>query len=129
MTNNLFTQIAHQGRQINYNFPPLARLAKLFEEGGEFSETVMHKLGYLPHKTPKETPFGEAADVIICLIDTLASVYPELSPGWIAEALENHIEAKRKKWQQVVIEPQNAQVDLAYRKALQDTKDNWNLEV
>ena len=111
MTNDIFTQIAYQGREIKYPFPPLARLAKLFEEGGEFSETVMHQQGFLPHKTPKETPFGEAADVIICLVDTLASLYPDLSPSWISEALQNHIEAKREKWQRVVIDPQNKEFE------------------
>jgi hypothetical protein len=104
---NQLIEIIKQGRGIKYHFPPLARLGKLFEEGGEFSETVLHNQGYLPHKTPKESPFGEAADVLICLVDTLASLYPELSPERIGEILESQLLIKRGKWQRVVIDPGN----------------------
>jgi NTP pyrophosphatase (non-canonical NTP hydrolase) len=107
---NQLIEIIKQGRGVKYHFPPLARLGKLFEEGGEFSETVLHNQGYLPHKTPKESPFGEAADVLICLVDTLASLYPELSPAHIAATLENQVILKREKWQRVVITPGNLKV-------------------
>ena len=107
----VFQDIASQGRTLKYPFPALARLSKLFEEGGEFAETVMHNQGYLPHKVPKETPFGEAADVIICVVDTLSACYPDLSPEWIAESLANHIRSKREKWKQVVIDPQNQEYE------------------
>jgi hypothetical protein len=103
-------EIIEQGRSIKYPFPPLARLGKLFEEGGEFSETVLYSQGYLTHKAPKESPFGEAADVMICLVDTLASIYPELSSERIVEILESQILIKRGKWQSVVIDPGNAKV-------------------
>lgn len=94
--------IVELGRSIEYDFPPLARLAKLTEEVGEFSETTMHTLGYLPHKDVKETPFGEAADAIICIVDVLASCYPELGSEWIIESLLKHIENKSLKWKSII---------------------------
>ena len=105
---NQVVEIIKQGREIEYDFPPLARLGKLFEECGEFSETVVHNQGFLPHKSPKESPFGEAADVFICLIDTLASLYPESTPELISLCFIEAVETKRDKWQKVVIDPGNS---------------------
>jgi hypothetical protein len=113
---NQLTKVIEQSRTIKYEFPPLARLGKVFEEGGEFSETVMHSLGYLPHKAPKESPFGEAADVIICLVDTLASVYPMLSPAHITDMLEEQLVIKSEKWKRVVIDPGNTEYENNYRR-------------
>ena len=79
-------------------FPPLARNAKAMEELGEFSEALLHKLGHLPHKTMKEPIEGEAADVIICIIDALAGAYPELSADELHKMLKAQVEKKSQKW-------------------------------
>jgi len=108
---NELLQIVKQGRTMKYDWPPLARLGKVMEETGEFAETIMHIQGFLPHKSPKETPIGEAADVLICTIDTLASVYPELSPEHIIEELLKSIKHKSKKWKEVIIDPRNTEYE------------------
>ncbi len=79
-------------------WPPLVRNAKLMEEVGEFSEALLHKLGHLPHKTMKEPIEGEAADIILCVIDTLAGVYPELSAEELRTMLETQLTKKSQKW-------------------------------
>lgn len=81
---------------------PLVRNAKIMEEVGEFSEALLHKLGHLPHKTMKEPIEGEAADIILCVIDTLASVYPDLTPIELANMLSLHLEKKSQKWVSVM---------------------------
>ncbi len=57
----------------------LVRHAKLVEESGEFAEALLHHLGYLPHKTMKEPIEGEVADIIICALDILRSLYSGMS--------------------------------------------------
>lgn len=88
----------------SYNtWVPLARNSKLMEEVGEFSEALLFKLGYLPHKTVKEPIEGEAADIIICVVDTLQSVYPDLSPDELTEMLQKQLAKKSEKWKDVMI--------------------------
>ena len=86
----------------NKLFPVLARNSKTMEELGEFSEALLHKLGYLPHKTMKEPLEGEAADVIICVLDALAGAYPELSATQLTIMLEEQLEKKSKKWEALI---------------------------
>jgi NTP pyrophosphatase (non-canonical NTP hydrolase) len=95
MFNRLF---AISKRPQNNTFPVLARNSKVMEEVGEFSEALLHKLGFLPHKKLKEPIEGEAADVIMTIIDTLAGAYPELSAGELTEMLSAQIDKKSKKW-------------------------------
>lgn len=95
----MFQKLIQHSRRINRNkFPILASLAKCTEELGEFAEASMYNMGYLQHKQLKETPFAEAADVIICVVDTLAAQYPELSVDYIQEALEAELTRKQVKW-------------------------------
>lgn len=79
-------------------FPLFVRNSKIMEELGEFSEALMHKMGFLPHKTMKEPLVGEAADVIICVMDTLSAAYPELSEEELADLLMEHLNKKSEKW-------------------------------
>lgn len=98
MFKNLFT-IA--GSAIN-NWPALVRNAKIMEEVGEFSEALLHKLGHLPHKTMKEPIEGEAADVILCVLDTLSAAYPDLTPDQLTDMLELQLAKKAIKWQMIM---------------------------
>ena len=100
---NLLTQIVAQSQQPDNLLPPQVRATKLMEEIGEFAETVLVAHGYLTHKKPKERPEGEAADVIICVLDTLAGVYPQLSPERIIEVLTEQLIKKRAKWTDVTL--------------------------
>lgn len=70
----------------------------MMEEVGEFSEALLHKLGYLPHKTMKEPLEGEAADIIICVIDTMAAAYPDLSYEELNDMLIEQLVKKSRKW-------------------------------
>lgn len=77
---------------------PLVRNAKIMEEVGEFSEALLFKLGHLPHKTMKEPIEGEAADIIICVIDTLQSVYPDMTVDELHDMLDKQLAKKSAKW-------------------------------
>jgi NTP pyrophosphatase (non-canonical NTP hydrolase) len=91
-------QIFEIARNPNRDFPVMARCIKIQEELGEFSEAFLHKLGYLPHKKMKEPIEGEAADVIICIIDTLQTVYPDLSIDEVIIMLDTALVRKSQKW-------------------------------
>lgn len=83
--------------------PPLVRHAKMVEESGEFAEALLHRLGHLPHKTMKEPIEGEVADVIICALDTLRSVYTDLSHQEFENMLQEQLDLKSKKWENILI--------------------------
>ena len=83
--------------------PPLVRHAKMVEESGEFAEALLHKLGHLPHKTMKEPIEGEVADIIICALDTLRSVYMDMSREEFENMLQNQLDLKSKKWESILI--------------------------
>jgi NTP pyrophosphatase (non-canonical NTP hydrolase) len=78
--------------------PSLARHAKLVEESGEFAEAILYKLNILNYKTMKEPVEGEAADVIICVIDTLKSLYPDMDHDEFNNMLQSQIDKKCNKW-------------------------------
>ena len=98
MIKNLF-EIAQSDAN---KWPALVRNAKIMEEVGEFSEALLFKLGHLPHKNMKEPIEGEAADIILCVIDTLASVYPELTASELSDMLEKQLTKKSQKWIEVM---------------------------
>lgn len=107
----LLTEIINQSKQPDNLLPPQLRTTKLMEEVGEFAETVLIAHGYLKHKNPKERPEGEAADVVICTLDTLAGVYPELSSERIVEMLDKQLRLKASKWARVTAEANNKPTD------------------
>lgn len=76
---------------------------KLMEEVGEYAETINFAMGYLPHKQLKESPFGEAADVIQNTVAILRKLYPELSDGRILEILEEELIRKTDKWESIMV--------------------------
>jgi len=98
----MFKRIFTLSRLEFNTLPVLARNSKIMEEVGEFSEALLHKLGFLPHKTMKEPLVGEAADVILCVLDTLASAYPELSEDELGSLILEQIEKKTQKWKDVM---------------------------
>ncbi len=98
----IFQDVFELSRGNTNTLPVLARNAKLMEETGEFSQALLHKLGYLPHKTMNEPLMGEGADVILCLLDTLASAHPEMDPNELLEALSEQLKKKSLKWKQVM---------------------------
>ena len=89
-------------KSVANTWHPLVRNSKLMEEVGEFSEALLFKLGHLPHKTMKEPIEGEAADIIICVIDTLQSVYPDLTPDELHDTLQLQLAKKSAKWASVI---------------------------
>ena len=76
---------------------------KLMEEVGELAEVVNHQNGWLPHKTLKESAFGEAADVIQCTLTLLRKLYPDLSHTEVLAQLSEHLELKSNKWESVMV--------------------------
>lgn len=83
--------------------PVFVRHTKMVEECGEFAEALLHHHGYLPHKTMKEPIEGEAADVIICVLDTLRSVYKDIPQQEFLDMLQKQLDLKAKKWEDVLI--------------------------
>ena len=76
---------------------------KLMEEVGEYAETINFAMGYLPHKQMKESPFGEAADVIQNAVAILGKLHPELSHERILEILEDQLILKTDKWESIMV--------------------------
>lgn len=72
------------------------------EEVGEFSEGLMHSQGWLPHKVMKEPLEGEVADVLICLLDTYASVRTDLTPDQVLATITAQLEQKSLKWEKII---------------------------
>ena len=74
-------------------------LAKATEELGEFSEAVQIARGKITNKTQDvDEPFCEAADVIICMVDALARIYPEKPASEIYVLLLSSVDRKCAKW-------------------------------
>jgi hypothetical protein len=71
---------------------------KMMEEVGEFSEIALFHLGHNQHKTFKEDIFGEAADVMLCVLDTLGALHMELSPTELQDRLLDALITKHAKW-------------------------------
>ena len=85
-------------RMQENSWPIFVRNSKLFEEVGEFSEALLHKEGFLPHKTMKEPLIGEAADIINCVVDVLSAAYTEYTIDEVMIELERHMAIKSQKW-------------------------------
>jgi len=88
-----------------YETMPAGALAlKLSEEVGEFSEIMLHELGYLRHKDKewKDTPIEEAADIINILIGTLAMHYPDKSAGQLSDDLYAAVKKKGAKYARII---------------------------
>lgn len=76
-------------------------LAKMTEEVGEFAEAVQIERGKLSYKNKElEAPFYEAADAIICMVNTLARLYPKKSPAQVYTLLHHGIKKKANLWEQ-----------------------------
>ena len=84
--------------------PPAALTIKLQEEVGEFSEVMLHEMGYLRHKDKewKDTPVEEAADIINVIIGILVTHYPEKTPGEISNELYTAVKKKGKKYARLI---------------------------
>jgi len=86
------------------DMPAIALYAKLGEEVGEFGEVVLTQCGYNVHKTKElESPFGEAADVIYCVMGVLAKLHPAMSPIQLVQELYNQLQVKGNKYAGILI--------------------------
>lgn len=76
---------------------------KLMEEVGELAEALLYEDGLLPHKAPlKEPSVGEAADIILMVMQVLANHY-KISPKELLVLLKCHLETKLTKWNDKVL--------------------------
>ena len=91
----ILEQIVKTGRGTN--MPTLGALAKAQSELGEFAEAILIEEKLVDKPLP-ESAFGEAADTIICILDTLGKRYPEISPEWVIQNLETYLVRKHNKW-------------------------------
>jgi len=84
--------------------PPQALTIKLAEEVGEFSEIMLHEMGYLRHKDKewKDTPAEEAADIINVLIGTLAMHNPDKTPRELTDELFAAVQKKGMKYAKLI---------------------------
>ena len=100
--NEIFKDILTTSRGVNSNYPFEAKLAKLTEEHGEFSTAVQIERGHLPHKTTNESSFGEAADMMIVILDVLRSHHSDLDDEAIIEEIMVQLGLKNNKWRRVL---------------------------
>lgn len=77
------------------------------EESGEFSCAVLVETGAIRHKALKEPAFGEAADTILCMVSSLAKLYPEMSPAEVSAELAKWLHIKQLKYD-VLLQGQEA---------------------
>lgn len=91
-------RIEHKAKALNWEISDV--ISKSIEELGEFSEASMIKQGKIRNKTMEhmEAPFDEASDVIICLVDALARLYPEKASSEIYCILMYWLNKKCSKW-------------------------------
>ena len=87
--------------------PTLVLNAKLSEEFGELSEALLKEMGYLQHKTLKESSISEAADIINVLLAVLSAHYPDKSVDDIIRELRDAIVLKCAKYRDI-LENKNA---------------------
>lgn len=89
--------------------PDYALVIKLQEELGEFSEIMLHEMGYLRHKDKKwkDTPIEEAADIINVLIGALSKHYPSKTSEELAHELFDAMKKKGAKYAKLLGEKHN----------------------
>ena len=106
MLDNLI-QIIDYGRLLdheNRGLPTSAKGLKACEEMGELATAALYEQGYLQHKTVGESSFGEAADVIICVLDLLQALHPNLTQRQVVLELAHSLDTKFQKWKLVTTE-------------------------
>ena len=81
-------------------------LAKSVEELGEFSTACLIKQGKIRNKTLEhaDQPFDEAADVMICLLDAITRLYPDMPASEVYILFLCYVDKKRAKWVDKVME-------------------------
>jgi hypothetical protein len=82
------------------NSTPFTKIAKLGEEFGEFCEAVSVHNGFSQHKALKEGIFGEAADIINCVVACLVINMPKASDEEILTELKKELKRKLDKFSQ-----------------------------
>ncbi|AVH85403.1 hypothetical protein RsoM2USA_476 [Ralstonia phage RsoM2USA] len=100
--NQIFKDVLTTSRHVKDNYPFEAKLAKLTEEHGEFSTAIQIERGHLPHKTASESSFGEAADMMIVILDVLRSHHSDLDDESIIEEIMVQLGLKNNKWRRVI---------------------------
>jgi NTP pyrophosphatase (non-canonical NTP hydrolase) len=75
---------------------------KMGEEVGELAEALLVEQGVLPHKTLTEDSFGEAADVLICLVGVMAEHHKDKPPTVVYHLLLDALAVKAAKYEDVV---------------------------
>lgn len=103
--NQLFNKIIETGNKKQRKTACFV-LAKLLEEAGEFAQASLAKNGDINPKKLKhpEQVFEEAADTIICVLDTIGRIYKhEITAGKLTEdkitkKIAKWIPIKMKKW-------------------------------
>ena len=74
------------------------KIRKLMEEVGELSKASLAQDGVLKATADMESLLGEAADVILMVIDIVSAYYPEIEGAELSDALQNKIYLKYAKW-------------------------------
>lgn len=94
-------RVVRQARQYE-TMNPTELALKAGEEQGEFATAVLVETGAITHKTLKEPAFGEAADVLLCHIASLAKLNPDMTAEEIAEELARWVCIKQGKYDQLL---------------------------
>lgn len=79
--------------------PPLGKTTKLGEEFGELCEAVLLHEKLIRFKETIGTPIEEGADIILMVLDILATCYPDHAPERLVADLNDMMATKVTKWQ------------------------------
>jgi hypothetical protein len=91
---SMVEQILATSKSINDGRERLDVLAKAGEEMGELAQEVLISLGKHYKQPGPDGVVGEAIDVIVCMVDMIYGVYPDITEQILQEILEK----KLTKW-------------------------------
>ena len=98
-------QILATSKLINDGRERYDVLAKAQEEMGELAQEVMISLGKHYKQPGPDGVVGEALDVIVCMVDMIYGVYPDITESIIQEILEKKlIKWKAKTYEKAALQ-------------------------
>ena len=102
--NKVFLDLLYMAREHD-TAPDWAMGLKLGEECGEVQTALLHKHGFLKHKTLDEDVMHEIADVMNVCVAIMTAHYPEHTPDELYEGLVDAMIKKGRKYAKVLDVP------------------------
>lgn len=94
----MFNKIKEVSQYIGDHSHPATKVFKATEEFGEYITEMGIHHGFISNKHPgNDGPIGEAADVMVTVLDMLIRTYPDLTQ----EQFEAVLDKKLAKWKSI----------------------------